>query len=125
MTVHVLDADILSGFYCLDHLADGFLGPLNFHGDTPVPFIPYPAGTAVQLCGMAGTIAEADALNQAMEGDVFANPIHHLTSLVSLCPGQQNIRKLQFIDILKVVQDTVLLQLFQKRIDEYGVGKRL
>ena len=51
-----------------------------------VPFIPYPAGTAVQLCGMAGTIAEADALDPAIEGDVLANPIHHLVNPVSLCP---------------------------------------
>ena len=125
MTVHVLDADIRPSLYCQDHIVDGFLRPLDLHGDAAVPFVPHPAGTAVQLCGMAGTIAEADALDPAIEGDVLANPIHHLTSLVSLCPGQQNIRKLQFIDILKVVQDTVLLQLFQKRIDEYGVGKRL
>ena len=125
MTVHVLDADILSGFYCLDHLADGFLGPLNFHGDAAVPFIPYPAGTAVQLCGMVGTIAEADALDPAIEGDVLANSIHRLPNPASLRPGQQNIRKPQFIDILKVIYNSVLLQLLQEGVHEYGVGKRL
>ena len=122
MAIHVFYLYKPSSFNRHDHLVDGFLRPLDLHGDTAVPFVP---GSAVQLCGMAGTIAEADALNQAMEGDVFANPIHHLTSLVSLCPGQQNIRKLQFIDILKVVQDTVLLQLLQEGVHEYGVGKRL
>ena len=35
---------------------------------------------AVQFCGMAGTIAEADALYPAKEGDVFADHIHYLAT---------------------------------------------
>ena len=78
MTVHVLDADIRPSLYCQDHIVDGFLRPLGSPWDAAVPFIPYPAGTTVQLCGMAGTIAEADALDPAIEGDVLAKHIHRL-----------------------------------------------
>ena len=83
MTVHVLDADIRPSLYCQDHLVDGFLRPLDLHGDAAVPFVP---GSAVQLCGMAGTIAETHTLNPAVEGDVSAGHIHHLVNPVSLCP---------------------------------------
>ena len=73
-------------------------------------------GTAVQLCGMAGTIAEADALDPAIEGDVLAKHIHHLVNPVSLRPRQQNIREFQLINILEVIYDSVIFQLHQKRI---------
>ena len=75
MTVHVLDADIRPSLYCQDHIVDGFLRSLDLHGHAAVPFVP---GSAVQLCGMAGTIAEADALDPAIEGDVLANHVLHI-----------------------------------------------
>ena len=77
---------ICATLFSKNHLVDGFLRPLNLHDHRAVPFVPHPAGTAVHLCGMAGTIAEADALDPAIEGDVLAKHIHHLPNLVSLCP---------------------------------------
>ncbi len=75
MTVHVLDADIPSSPYCQDHIVDGFLRPLGSPWDAAVPFVP---GSAVQLCGMAGTIAKTDTLDPAIEGDVLANHVLHI-----------------------------------------------
>lgn len=49
---------------------------MDFHGDAAVPFGPHPAGTAIQFCGMAGTIAEADTLDPTVEGDVSADYFH-------------------------------------------------
>jgi hypothetical protein len=67
----------------------------------------------------AGTTLEADALNPAIEGDVSTDHVLPLVNL-SLCPRKFDVWKLQFIDILKVIHNPVLLQLVQKRIDEYG-----
>ena len=35
-----------------------------------------------------------------------------------LCPRKHNIGKLQFIDVLKIIHDSVLVQLMQKSIHE-------
>ena len=69
---------ICATLFSKNHLVDGFLRPLGSPWDAAVPFVPYPTGTAVQLCGMAGTIAEADALDPAIEGDVLANHVLHI-----------------------------------------------
>lgn len=58
---------------------------------------------------MVGTIAEADALNPAIEGDRAADRVLHLNYLVLLRPGKLYIRKFHFIDILKIVNNVVFL----------------
>ena len=77
MTVHVFYLYKPSSFNRQDHLVDGFLRSLDLHGHAAVPFIPYPASTAVQLCGMAGTIAKTDTLDPAVGSYVSTDHVLH------------------------------------------------
>ena len=74
MAVHVLDADILSSSNRQDHAVYVLLRPLGSPWDAAVPFIPYPA---VQLCGMAGTIAKTDTLDSAVGSYVSTDHVLH------------------------------------------------
>ena len=58
----------------MEHLTDDtILFSLYLHGHTAIPLIPAPAGTAVHLGRMAGTIPETYALNPAVENDMAAD----------------------------------------------------
>ena len=71
--IHMLNLYVSPGFYGKDHTVDVLFFSLDLHGDCAVPLIPYPAGTAIKICGLTGPPAEAHSLNPTVEDNMFSN----------------------------------------------------
>ena len=74
--IYVLDADVCPSFNSKNYSVDIILFSLYLHGHTAIPLIPAPAGTAVHLGRMAGTIPETYALHPAVENDMAADHLN-------------------------------------------------
>ncbi len=72
LSIHVFDMHESSAFDSHYNCIYLFFSALYFHAHASVPFVVYPAGTAEMFSGVAGTIAETNALYAAVKDNMSA-----------------------------------------------------
>ena len=72
LNIHTVDLDEPAGFNRLKNHANLLLRPLDLHGHGSFPFVSDPSRTSVEIGSVPGSPSKADALDGAMESDMFA-----------------------------------------------------
>ena len=73
--IHLFDPHICAAFNSKDHPVDILFFSLDLHADAAIPFIPDSTGAVIEICGLPGTVPEANTLHPAIENDVFTDHV--------------------------------------------------